>query len=454
MSSLVLDRPTEPFGWYTVNPYPRPFPPLLTPPPLPSLLPDLPSPPRAPTAVSQTYLLSQHIIPAAYPRVAPVTTTPLEPAPAPDAGREERMKVNGRRADAIVSAQRAHGEALTPLGAGDTRVHWTCVNRYVNRGPGAGRGMGVTLLLAHGTGLPKETWEPTLQHLFADPGAQIDEVWALDAVQHGDSALLNKNVLSETFDWIDNARDILNFVVHYLPAIARSDPLPLHLPRVPAAEAARRETDGIPTRTLVSIGHSFGGACSFAAVVNYPALFSALVLVDPIILRATPGYDRWPHRRAAALQTLQRRAHWPSASAARAALAASRFYRTWHPAVLDAYLEHGLYPANGGGVALKTTPAQEAAVFAEGYLPLEAYEQLDRLDARVALLWVLPGPGEDGLDGLEGLRARVWRRTENTAHVRLAGAGHSIPQEHPGELARELKSFLQQKYGKTDKPRL
>ncbi|KAF7976475.1 hypothetical protein HWV62_6743 [Athelia sp. TMB] len=41
---------------------------------------------------------------------------------------------------------------------------------------------------------------------------------------------------------------------------------------------------------------------------------------------------------------------------------------------------------------------------AEGFLPVEAYAALGRLGARVALFWVLPGPG-DGLDGLQGLRA-------------------------------------------------
>ncbi|KZP28275.1 alpha/beta-hydrolase [Athelia psychrophila] len=464
-SSLVLEPPKGPFGWYKVDPYPRPFPPVRSAPPLPAHLPALPFPPRAPTAISETYLLSTHIIPAAWPRVTPATAAPLEPAPSPSAGREERKRVHLRRADAIIDVQRRHAEAVTPLGAGDAKVHWNCVNRYVRRDLGHGSRKGVTLFLAHGTGMHKEIWEPALQYLLANPGTQVDEIWAIDAVQHGDSALLNQAVLSEAFDWMDNARDVVSFLVHYLPTQATASALPLHLPRLPAAEALARESDGLGDRTLVAIGHSMGGTSVTIAALHFPALFSALVLIDPIILRGAPdtatgtGADRWAHRHAHVLQTLQRRAAWPSRAAAHAALGASGYFGAWHPRVLARHVDFGLAPTGRGKgeVALKTAPAREAAVFAESYLPCEAYERLDGLDARVEMLWVVPGEGEDpGLDGLEGLRARVWRRPVNTTNVRVAGVGHLILQEKPEELAMELRKFLERKYGRqeADKARL
>lgn len=156
MTPFSLEPPKQPFGWYKVDPYPRPFPSVRAAPPFPAHLPELPSSPRKPTSISANYLLSTHIVPAAYPRVAPVTTTPLEPAPSPGLGKEEKKRVNARRADTIIATQRAHAEAVTPLGEGDGRVHWNCVNRYVRKDMGHGSKKGVTLFLAHATGFPKE----------------------------------------------------------------------------------------------------------------------------------------------------------------------------------------------------------------------------------------------------------------------------------------------------------
>lgn len=54
-------------------------------------------------------------------------------------------------------------------------------------------------MLTHGTGLHKELWEPTLEHLYArarrGDGPRIREAWALDAPNHGASAVLNEDAL-------------------------------------------------------------------------------------------------------------------------------------------------------------------------------------------------------------------------------------------------------------------
>lgn len=62
-------------------------------------------------------------------------------------------------------------------------------------------------------------------------------------------------------DWMDNARDVVSFLVNYLPTQATADSLPLHLTRLPEAEATTRSTNGLGDRTLVAIGHSMGGTC-------------------------------------------------------------------------------------------------------------------------------------------------------------------------------------------------
>lgn len=101
---------------------------------------------------------------------------------------------------------------------------WIAVNRYYPASSSArsSSSLGLTLVVAHANGFSKETWEPTFASLLerAAKGAlsePIDEIWSLDMVNQGDSAVLNKGLLGKNFDWSDNGRDILQFVLSYLP---------------------------------------------------------------------------------------------------------------------------------------------------------------------------------------------------------------------------------------------
>jgi pimeloyl-ACP methyl ester carboxylesterase len=71
------------------------------------------------------------------------------------------------------------------------------MKRYPNLGDERN---GFTLIFAHGTGFPKELWEPIIERIFvaenAKPdGLRITEAWAIDAPNHGDAAALNAALL-------------------------------------------------------------------------------------------------------------------------------------------------------------------------------------------------------------------------------------------------------------------
>lgn len=53
-------------------------------------------------------------------------------------------------------------------------------------------------------------WDTSLQ-------GEIEEVWSIDMVNQGDAAVLNAKALDSVFDWADNGRDLLQFVLSYLP---------------------------------------------------------------------------------------------------------------------------------------------------------------------------------------------------------------------------------------------
>jgi hypothetical protein len=121
-----------------------------------------------------------------------------------------------------------------------------------------------------------------LEAVDKDKRYRIDEIWALDAVQQGDSALVNAQNLGSLCEasnsslrflsglnffqviWSDHARDILNFILHFLPEEATPSALPIHLPRVPPEASEARKRLGLASRELVIVGHSLGGCAACA----------------------------------------------------------------------------------------------------------------------------------------------------------------------------------------------
>lgn len=75
--------------------------------------------------------------------------------------------------------------------------------------------------------------------------------------------------LEKQVDWTDNTRDIVNFLVNFLPSkIVNTDnddasPMPTHLPRVTSQEAQARLKRGFRSRRVVVVGHSMGGCSSY-----------------------------------------------------------------------------------------------------------------------------------------------------------------------------------------------
>ncbi len=65
--------------------------------------------------------------------------------------------------------------------------------------------------------------------------------------------------------WHEGARDLLNFLVYYLPSHP-ANKLPLHLPRVEHSESARRLKRGLTLRKVVAVGHSLGGTIWFVLI--------------------------------------------------------------------------------------------------------------------------------------------------------------------------------------------
>jgi hypothetical protein len=145
--ALYYSLPDEPTY---VSIHPRPLLPLEPPPDTPSP-PPLPVPPRQ--SPFNDYDLTSHIIPAAYPRHA-CNPAPVIPRNESVDARKARVK---RLTEELVIARQADQEG-TPRGRVQDVAFYNVLTRYRLRDlpRGAKRQTGLTLLVLHANGFPKE----------------------------------------------------------------------------------------------------------------------------------------------------------------------------------------------------------------------------------------------------------------------------------------------------------
>ncbi|KIJ50140.1 hypothetical protein M422DRAFT_160172 [Sphaerobolus stellatus SS14] len=391
-------------------------------PPLPNTLPPLPSAPRNPSFASN-YTLTTHLYPSAYPH-APSTPLPRSAyANRPNETKEERVTRQRALVDELFEINKAQHAGLIPQKA-NPDVFWSVINRFVRKDAGQRRNR-ITLFLAHANGFPKETWEPALLQLFSrieGTGIVIDEVWAFEAIQHGDSALINEHILGDVFDWDDNARDVLNFLLYYLPSRASSASLPTHLPRIEEEEAKRRRT----------FGYKY-----------LPALFSSLILVDPILVPLWAPTALLTKEdivnKSLPLMAAQRRSTWNSRQEAASGFKKSPFFTSWDPAVLDTYIQHAIAPnpaGPDGSVMLKMSG--ECIVFLDRSPSQETWLLLPRLDPRIDLFFILSGKDTYAVGGERAVRETAWRRPGKVSNVILP-VGHLVSEALEITMDSKLK---------------
>jgi len=273
-----------------------------------------------------------------------------------------------------------------------------------------------------------------------DKRYQIDEVWALDAVQHGDSGLVNAQNLGSLFIWNDHSRDILNFILHFLPEEATPLVLPTYLPRVPLEASEARKRLGLAHRKLFVVGHSLGGCTAALAAHSVPAPFSGLILVDPVIMLGSVAGSQ--QLREYVIGALSRRSVWQTRAEAYSLLSKSPFFSSWDPDVLRIYVEHALIEDASGQIRLKCTNLQEAAVFADGTTATEALSALPHIDERIPMKWLVPPSEASVLGSYETMQEIIWSRPENTSKSLISTAMHLMVQDSPREVAQEVHEFL------------
>ena len=201
--------------------------------------------------------------------------------------------------------------------------------------------------------------------------------------------------------------------------------------------AVRERAEG----PVIAVGHSLGGVlCALAAARN-PELFSALVLLDPVIFTGVHAFSwgwvkrlglgrRFPLVEGAA----RRRDTWPDRSAVRASWIGKSVFKRWDPRVLEDYLDAGVIDGPGGSVILRYPKEWEARLFE--ICPHDEWANLRKV--RVPTL-VVRGENSDTL--MRDAAHRMAREMPDGRFVELAGTSHFLPMEKPDEVARLVIDF-------------
>lgn len=256
-------------------------------------------------------------------------------------------------------------------------------------------GDGPLLFFCHATGFCKEVWQPVVDELAA-----IKSGWKavlIDQRHHGKS-----QGFAPDYDWWNLARDLLAVVDDRKPAIG--------------------------------IGHSGGGAAVAMAELTARETFAGAVLVEPIVF--PPPYEvlvDHPLEEAAR----KRRAEFASFEAVFEAYHGRGPFARWTDAALWAYVHGGFRPTADGTVALRSQPASEAQFF----LHASAHGAWDRLGELSLPVKLLAGERSD-THNAEFAAAQAARFGNAELEI-VAGAGHFVPMERPGKVARSIAQMME-----------
>jgi pimeloyl-ACP methyl ester carboxylesterase len=201
------------------------------------------------------------------------------------------------------------------------------------------------------------------------------------------------------------------------------------------------ELDGRPK---LLAGHSMGATASLMAALARPNWVTGLVLVEPVIM--PPRYIRWMGilralglaERASPLvaQARKRRGIWPSREAMFEAYRGRGAFRAWPEEILRDYIVGGTVDfVDDKQVRLACTPGWEAANY--GSNAVDVWRDLDQL--RCPLTLIVGDKRSTCPDPV--IELLIARRPEIRV-VKIPGASHFLPMEHPQIVRREIRAMV------------
>lgn len=258
-------------------------------------------------------------------------------------------------------------------------------------------GAGPPVLLAHANSFHARCWDQVVAHL---PGRRC---LAVDLRGHGRS-----DKPAPPYSWRAFAEDLVG--------IGRA----------------------LGLRGAIGVGHSLGGHAVALAAALEPALFSGLLLVDPVILPRAAYGVRYAGEHFAA----RRRSSWESPEAMYERFRHRLPFSRWRPEVLADYCRYGLIEApDGAGYVLACPPAVEADIYAAA-TEADIYAELAAVTAPVVVLRGHPSAARAADDlSASPTAPDLASHFANGRDRHLLNHSHFIPMEAPALVAGAISDL-------------
>jgi pimeloyl-ACP methyl ester carboxylesterase len=197
---------------------------------------------------------------------------------------------------------------------------------------------------------------------------------------------------------------------------------------------------GSLNQPVFSIGHSMGAAANVMAAANQPAVFKALVLVEPALVPANYyRILRWfapliQARYPLITRTLNRVDSWDSPESTFAHFRPKPVFKGFSDEVLWDYVAHGTYADASGATRLNYSKQWEARCY---MLANNIWHDLQVLSMPVL---VVRGAQSHTFSGRT--YKMLQRACPSFDYLEIAGAGHLLPFEKPEQLSSQISDWL------------
>ena len=193
----------------------------------------------------------------------------------------------------------------------------------------------------------------------------------------------------------------------------------------------------------IGIGHSMGGHAVVTAQSKNANLFSALLLIDPVI--STNEISKQQGNMFNFVR--KRRNEWSSPGEMIEKFAQRFPHSQWEPKVLEDYVQYGLLPnLSSDGFHLACPPLVEAAIYESGDPDLRNEASLVQIPVHIMRAKLRDLNNPDEIFGFSPTAPDSVNWFPNATELYLPDANHFMPMEHPAFVADEIMQFHDRVY--------
>lgn len=271
----------------------------------------------------------------------------------------------------------------------------------------------INLVFLHAVGFTKESWEYWIEMFYDTYGESLGTVISLDAVNHGESYMLNKDKLGLTCSWEDAAKDTLDVL-------------------------AELEI----TSNVIVIGHSMGGATALHLAAFERRLIDSVICIEPVAY-AVPGMHNADKGRRFMFDLFGKinryvQDKFPNQETFEKFMVKGGVARTAHPRVKESLLKYAKHQ-NQDGTVMAVPPRDSLMVsygssyFSTTYLK----DQMKTIDCQVchvvgsAATWNPP-------ESVESIRKAL----PYVVKVDIENGQHLVAMERPEDTFEAVKPFI------------